>query len=555
MKNKFILVIFLLTVVPYAFSQKVVSLNALFTEQDAVLVPQVEGSYSVPDFLMTVSINKAGDNFYFLKYGSEINPVFEAVFVKINDELFLDMSSVMSDTIGDEDYRNGFIKSHTFYKVRLTKDTLQLNELNYAWLYDYTLKIKLPLSYEWSDNAMLLTLKTEELKSFFVGHKNDKDVFKNFIILLRKPSKMEKITTCENSSGYQIPKNSSQKCNPEFPLKDGWLGGDGDVSVSVSATQTLFIFSDTYVGNKNQQNREEAEMKMVSNTVEVETCLPNRKADIHYFWNNMYSDNPEPIFKSFTNRYRFWVNDAFIYQSYLYVLLEKIAPKQGASPDDIFAFSQIGFTLAKIVNPLELPYNWRIEYIPLPDFVSPHLGIRSHVKQENFIYFFVNRNDNVQFLVRKNLDFIDNSEKSFEYYALNKTWKAGIKADDMDTVIYGFRGNTVNYHSDIKQWIMICDIKFLDNKIRIRTSPSLTGPWSEEKIIYECPEVMPGTTSYSKSNFCYLARECIQNYDEEKHSMLITYDINNSDFSEIKSNLKIYTPKVIKVSLKEYVSR
>ena len=32
--------------------------------------------------------------------------------------------------------------------------------------------------------------------------------------------------------------------------------------------------------------------------------------------------------------------------------------------------------------------------------------------------------------------------------------------------------------------------------------------------------------------------------------MLITYDINNSNFSEITSNPKIYTPKVITVQLK-----
>lgn len=552
MKNKFILVIILSIIVSSAFSQRVESLNALFTEKDAVLVPQVEGLYRDPDFLMTFSINIAGDNFYFLKYGNETNPSsFEAVFVKINDELFLDLSGILSDTIGDWYYRDGIIKTHSFYKVRLTKDTLRLYELNYAWFYEYAMKIKLPLKFEWLDNAMLLTLKTEELKSFFIGKKNDKEVFKNFITLVRKPSKIGKITLNDNSPGDDVPRKSSLKCIPEFPLKEGWLGGDGDVSVPVSTAQTLFIFSDTYVGNKNQQNREEADMKMVSNTVAVETCLPNGQTEIHYFWNNMYSNNPEPIFKSFTNRYRFWVNDAFMYKSYLYVLLEKIAPKKGASPNDIFAFSQTGFTLAKIINPLDLPIKWQIEFIPLPDFVSPFMGIRSHVKQVNYIYFFVNRNDNAQLLVRKNLDFIDNVEEPFEYYALNKTWKIGIKEDDMDTVINGFRGNTVNYHSDINQWVMICDIKFLDNKIRIRTSPSLTGPWSEEKIIFECPEVTPGTNSYNKSNFCYLARECIQNYDEEKHTMVITYDINNTDFSEIKSNSKIYTPKVIKVSLKE----
>ena len=158
-------------------------------------------------------------------------------------------------------------------------------------------------------------------------------------------------------------------------------------------------------------------------------------------------------------------------------------------------------------------------------------------------------------MVRKQLDFIDDPEKPFEYYALSKTWKEGLNTNDMDTIINGFRNTTVNYHADIKQWVMICDIKFMDNKINMRTAPELTGPWSDEIEIYEIPEVTPGNSAYSKSNFCYLPKECIQNYDSKKHVMLLTYDINNPDFSEIKINPKIYTPKVISVSLKKYGNR
>jgi hypothetical protein len=557
MKIKFILFVFSFCIVSTSFSQKVLLLNSLFTDQDAVLLPQAEGEWSIKDFGdMAVSIQKAGDNFYFLKYGSKKNPsTFEAAFVKINDEYFMDISGIMADSVGDEDYRNGFIRCHTIYKVQFTKDTLELFELSYTWFYDYAMKRKLPLKYEWIDNAILLTMKTDELNSFFAQQKEEKDFWGRLTALIKTASHLEiRKNINDNISANKITENISQICFPEFPFKDGWLGGDGDVSVSISKIQTLFIFSDSYVGNKNQQSRLEPGMKMVSNTVAVETCLPDGKTDVHYFWNNMYADDPQPIFKSFTNRYRYWVNDALMYNSSLYVLLQKVAPKQGAAPDDIFGFSLPGVTLAKITDPSAPPVQWKIELIPLPDFAYLLMGIHCHAIQDKFIYFFVSRNgnDNTQFLVRKKLDSIDYPEKPFEYYAMNKTWKTGINADDMDTVINGFRANTVNYHHDIKQWVMVCDIKFLENKIKIRTSSSLTGPWSGEKIVYEIPEVTPGTISYSKSNFCYLSRECIQNYDPKTHTMLITYDINNSSFSEINSNPKIYTPKVITFSLKKY---
>jgi len=82
--------------IPYpAYSQKVLSLYPLFTEQDAILIPQLEGDWSLKDFDMTVSFQKAGDNFYLMKYVSETNASsFEALVLKIKDEIYLDHSSV-----------------------------------------------------------------------------------------------------------------------------------------------------------------------------------------------------------------------------------------------------------------------------------------------------------------------------------------------------------------------------------------------------------------------------------------------------------------------------
>jgi hypothetical protein len=538
-----------------AFTQKVLSLHPLFSEQDAILVPQISGSWNSKDFHgYSLTISKAGDNFYFLNSVDANKPsFFEAVIVRLGNDFLLDISpcSQIPDTLGDRDYSESFIRAHSFYKISIGDDTLKISGLDYAWFYKQIEKQKSPLSHQWLDNILLLTMSTGEINSFFTEHSKETEIFTGEISFSREsyPVNQEKIVS-QVTPESKDSQSDLRKCIPEFPLKDGWLGGDGDVSIPVNATQTLFIFSDTYVGNKNQDRSCEG-LKMVSNSVAVETCLPGIKPEVHYFWNKMYTDNPGPIFKSFTNRYRYWVNDAFRHKNCLYVLLEKIAAKQGGAPDDIFNFSQVGYTLAKIVNHSDTPDKWRIELIPLPDFSHPLLGIGAHAKDNNFLYFFVNRNDNAQLLARKNLDFIDAPEKSFEYYALNKTWKSRIQKDDMDTLIHGFRANTVNYHPDMKQWVMVCDIKFLDNKIRIRTASNLTGPWSDEKIIYECPEVTPGNAAYSKTNFCYLPRECIQNYDGKNHSMLITYDINNSDFSEIRSNPQIYTPKVVSISLEK----
>jgi hypothetical protein len=343
----------------------------------------------------------------------------------------------------------------------------------------------------------------------------------------------------------------SQKCTPKFPLKDGWLGGDGNVSVSINEDTTYFFFSDTFVGKKNQQTRLEKGLKMVSNSVAIHTCLPNGETNIKYFWNDMYSKNPKPIFKTKKKKYKFWIVDAFKVSNDLYVLLEKIGPKKNAPPDDIFNFSSVGYNLVKITNIYDIPTDWNMVWIPMDDFNNPAMGLRCHVILNDYIFFYVNRHDKEQVLVRKNINLIDSLNIPFEYYAKNNTWKEGLNYDDMKIVVDGFRSNTVKYHPDLKQWVMILDIWFMDNKIKMRTSPLLTGPWSEEKTIFEIPQMTPGNKSFAKNNFCYLPRECIQNYDSENHVMLITYDVNNSNLSEVLKNPEIYTPKVITVLLKK----
>ena len=538
-------------------AQKVFSLNPLFTEQDAILIPEIEGYWTIPVFDWTMSLKKAGDNFYhFIDDVNDPTYEHEAAFVKIESELLIDLRGILPENLGDTDFRNSFLPCHSIYKTIVSYDTLFISSLNYSWFFNYVVKKKLPLKFEWVSKGMLLTYTTEELQTFIGEHIHEDGIFNDpDLLIVDNDHFVEEEDTIPDNLKFNPVVSSSQKCAPVFPFKDGWLGGDGDVSVPINDSTTVFIFSDTYVGNINQKSRQERDMGMVANTLAIQTCSTNGESEVHYYWNKMFSDNPEPFFKSFTNRYKYWVVDAFTSNSHLYAILSKIGPKVGADPGDIFNFSGLGFTLAKISNPHDAPHDWKIELFPLPEFKDSTMEIRCHAKLDGYIYFFVSRNDTSQFVVRKQIDFIDNLEQPFEYYSLNKKWKQGIILNDMFEITKGFRCNSVNFHPEIKQWVMISDIRFKDNKIKMRTAPALTGPWSDEIVIHEISEVTPGNSLYSKSNFCYLAREHIQYYDSKNHVMLLTYDINNTNYFEILSNPKIYTPKVITVPLKRNGSR
>jgi hypothetical protein len=526
----------------------------LFTEQDALLMPKTENTWSNSDYDLSVTIKRIGDNFYLLQYGNGNNPSrYEAVFVSIENTIFLDLVPNVPDTLGDNDYRSQILPAHTFYKVKIENDSLQIAELNYGWFYKQLAKNKSLLPHAWVAGGLLLTISTKELNQFIKEHINEPGFFDDSISLISNPAaKIEKKQATAQPVENNYPKRNSQQCIPEFPHKGGWLGGDADVSVPVNDSQSLFIFGDTYIAKKNG-NRQSKDLKMVSSTVAVSTCLPGGRHDIKYYWRNMNSIHPEPIFKSFTNRYNLWVNGAFIHKNSLYVLMQKSEPKKEAAANDIFNFNIIGFTLAKVENPATIsPDKWNFELIPMSYFISSFSNVSALVKNEGYLYLFMEKEYKYTQLLRVDLDFIDAPKNHFEYYSLKHTWDPGINPDDMEIILSSQPGSTINYHDDIKKWVMVCGPGFMNSRIGLRTAAWLTGPWSDETVVYECPEITPGTASYKQSDFCYMGRECFQNYDKVNHTMVITYDINSSDFSAIKSNPEIYTPKVITISLTKY---
>lgn len=173
------------------------------------------------------------------------------------------------------------------------------------------------------------------------------------------------------------------------------------------------------------------------------------------------------------------------------------------------------------------------------------------VKEGQYVYLFIDGKTNGTHLLRLPLDNIQSPQRHIEYYAIGGIWKNESEADDMEMVMKGNPGQTVEYHANLKQWIMICGPGFLSRDIQIRTAPELKGPWSEEQVIYHCPEQTPGSEGYDKDNFCYLGREHVQFYDDRTNTMIITYDCNPAQFSKLVSNTTLYTPRVISIQLKK----
>ncbi len=238
----------------------------------------------------------------------------------------------------------------------------------------------------------------------------------------------------------------------------------------------------------------------------------------------------------------------------LFVILEKISAKtEPAQSDDIFSFQGVGYSLAKVTNPNAAPpYRWKIDLLPWSSVLGSDVWNGQVAIDKTSVYMFITEKSKACHILRLPVGQIESPERQFEYFAKDGSWKAGTRAADMKTLWTGELGQTVEYHPDLKEWIMVCGPGFLNNQIRIRSAPELTGPWTEEKIIYECPESTPGSAVYDPDNFCYLGREHIQFYDSQNQAMLITYDCNSAKFGKLVANMAIYSPRVIWIPLEKH---
>ena len=554
-----IFVFFLLPTVNNA--GEVMSVNPLFTEKDAVVAPMIEGTWYNKSG-DTIALSRAGDNFYHLEIIQYERPVeYEAVMIQIVDRFIFDIFPKIPD--GDPaPYPRSHIGLHSFYNISIRDDTLWAAPVNYEWFREMAAGNTPDFQYTWFRDGLLLTGSTSDISNLFLSHRNDEffwgkeELFKksDYDNKTAHPIEKRELTHSTNDDTVDTEKNeqnnyatSCPECEPDFPYLDGWLGGDAALSIPISRAQNLWIFSDSFVGLKDQRTRSGSHM--VANTIAISTCDEKQKWRIEYFWRDMYTENPKPFFESHTKRYKYWPREVFTHQDNLYVALSKVGPKPDAASDDIFPFIHIGSSIAKISNFRTAPPDeWVIELIPWSSVIESD-NWSFLAKHKDHLYVMYRHTDETTFLLRIPLASLAEPEKYMEYLATDMIWRRGFDPTRAHKIFKESKsgGGSLHYHEELHRWIAVYGPQFLDNKIFMFTAPDIIGPWSKKTVIYTPPELIPGNESYDRSYFCYAAREHLQFYDKKANKLLIIYDCNSSELNILLSNMDIYRPRVISV--------
>lgn len=328
-----------------------------------------------------------------------------------------------------------------------------------------------------------------------------------------------------------------------FQQTNGWIGADGDFTVSLTNGLTLWLFSDTFVGEVLDGRRVHA--TMIHNSAAWQRGIDPANARVKFFYGKSSKGTPMPLIKPADGKGWFWLYDGVMIRGKLFLALTQIERTDDKS---VFGFRQVGAWLGKVSNPLAPPTQWRIAQKKMPFAQFGSNGNRSFgsvmLVSHGFVYIFgfherkgMSRTMILARAPETNLeDFASWRFRTRDGWSTNAEAAADL-CDGMATEY------SVSWLPTLRRFVLICTENGLSDKIMARTAPEPWGPWSMATAVYRCPEAR-----WNKQIFCYAAKAHPM-LASKPDELIVTYAANSFSFSQVINDARLYWPRFVRVKL------
>jgi hypothetical protein len=316
-------------------------------------------------------------------------------------------------------------------------------------------------------------------------------------------------------------------CQPSFPDRGGWLGGDAAFSVPLpdrGPGASLWLFGDTFVARGETSERR---FPFVANSIGLSRCGADGFA-LETFWSRGDGDEPRGFFvprpgEGSPGRPRselwYWPFGGFFSADTLFVGLLRVRPAAPRGPYRL-PFRLTGMDLARIENHREPPDRWRIEIVPFSRHPRAMPGA-AFVVHEDWLYafgFFDGHEGHVgrspRFLARLPLAALAVPARplveAWQTFDRTGRWIAGLRPETARLLMTD-DATEMSVHRDptSDRWLAVYAESVPDgdtdrpDPVWWRSASRLEGPWSPRQILFEIPETRPGT---DPNLFCYAAK-------------------------------------------------
>jgi Domain of unknown function (DUF4185) len=359
------------------------------------------------------------------------------------------------------------------------------------------------------------------------------------------------LSTCVLLAGVdaQAEAQPAAKPAPEwdalFQRDSGWIGADGNYSIPLGHDTTLWLFSDTFIGQVQDGKRLNASMIHNSLALQRGTNAPQ------FFYATNAAGKPASFIdpQHGAKRDYFWLGHGTRTAQGLYFFLQRVVT---IKPDTPFGFKLVDTWLAQVANPDDPPPQWRITQTKLPFTKISSKGSLifggAVLCEGEYAYIF--GGDSLPEAKKAGLpnglvlarvptgEFGD--FRQWRFFA-NGAWQPDYQKV---TPLFPNVGSeySISWLPARKAYVAAYS-EGIGGRILVRFAPKLAGPWGEPIQVYRCPEM-----NWSPRVFCYAAKahpELASAPDE----LLITYAANSWSFWDLFKDARLYWPRFVRVKL------
>jgi len=343
-----------------------------------------------------------------------------------------------------------------------------------------------------------------------------------------------------------LPKYSVEplpEYNALFYNEKGWTGADGSYSVALSDSTTLWLYSDTWIGDIVNGKHKNA--TMVHNSIALQRGKEASTATVKFFWRTTEEGKPAAFIKPADGVGWFWIFDGVVADGKLYLFLMQII-KSGEK--GVFGFKHIETWLGEVENPHDDPLAWRIRQYKIPwgrYSKNGNMFFGSAVMRDgDFVYIYGSSEDWGEGMSGRKMIVARvpyNKMADFEQWRFFSDGTWGVDIAGISELFDGIATEySVSYQPALKQYVTIYTECGMSKNIMMRFSPTPVGPWSSACKVYECPEY-----NWHKTYFCYAAKGHPE--ISSKDELIITYVCNSMDFWQMVKDARIYWPRFLRI--------
>ena len=526
------------SVLVLALAGCMVALDAIVPESDAIFDSRLVGTWEDVSSSDLAVISRASDHTYAIEHTSDGKiSKFQARLGSLGGRLVLDVWPTPGDGEVPALYADLMVAGHTLFVLDIGSDEVTTAALDLDSLLLHLRTAQPLLPHRLLEEQLVLLGTTDELRASLGAHLASANV-------LDEPTVWRRVGDAGPTgppAAVPIPcfeASAWREADQLFQRDPHWVGGDGASSVVLGDGRILWLFGDSWIDPTGTRTRQGAQI--IRNSVAIQTGTNPATASLQFYWRRAADGSPAPIIPDEGDEGQ-WFGNGVRVGDRLVLFLNRVR-NTTAEP----GFESAGWAAWLVENPDADPSEWRVVRLTTPaNPLGVVVGFGAVLRQGEYVVAFGSQ-DPVKshpiYAVRWPAQQVGQGNLA------NPEWWAGDRLGWVpDTSpatrqrIFEDGQSELTIHRDpaTERFLAFQTQGYGPADVMIRAAPTLTGPWTQPKMIYR-------PSDYYRPN--------VMIYSAKAHpeltgaDLVLTYSTNTFEFAEHFTDAQIYYPRFVRLT-------